>query len=130
MSDGLRMTAERIDEATKRCEAATPGPWINEDGYIYDVDGDWLYETWSALPDDDAFIAAARTDLPDLLHDLALLRAVADAAAAEHLARVAYAATMQPGGHCHGEETALMLAEQATDAALRAAGLLETPATE
>lgn len=109
----MKMTKERIAEARARCGAATPGPWkaYTEYGFngrerivtgAYDVDSESEqvkpyqvamiegYSRGHPTPCaqrklDAAFIAAARTDLPDALDALEAAMAVVEAAR-EHVA--------------------------------------------
>ncbi len=91
------MNRPNIEAITARCEAATPGPWIThpycencERGHIYqerlehERDGPHIYGSWhpvvigcSTETDTDtyAFIAAARTDIPELIAYIAHLEA-------------------------------------------------------
>lgn len=80
---GESWTPEREAAALDRCERATPGPWrsrvgvdppmvFGSEGRVAVVDG-WIGE------DDAAFIADARTDLPDAIAELRKLRAVVEA---------------------------------------------------
>lgn len=79
----MKMTPERIAEALARCEAASPGPWhtVGNTLYIVPENREPPYEEgldWFAMPgnaDTAAFIAAARTDLPDALAELTEARA-------------------------------------------------------
>jgi len=74
------MDQTRLDAIRARCEAATPGPWtLKKDGRYEDHD-----ECRIDLPDDNIelcryengeFIAHARTDVPDLLAEIARLTA-------------------------------------------------------
>jgi hypothetical protein len=113
------MTDERITDARARCEAATPGPWQaleRECWWIVEQidephEGVVLLE-WQGDPDqvpphevasaraDHAFIAAARSDLPDLLADRALLMAVVEAARETVTAVCADWDTDNPPGVC------------------------------
>ncbi len=76
---GSGLSAERISELRRLCEAATPGPWLSEiDGYgvkevigprlinIDDGSGLRKYPCYADL----TFIAASRTALPELLDAL------------------------------------------------------------
>ena len=88
------MTPERIGELKRLCEQATPGPWALGDDYN---DQRTLYvgEEWIAIlphqcvasieeqrDKDAAFIAAARTALPDCIEALKAERVRAEAAEA------------------------------------------------
>ena len=79
------LSDERIAEIRERCDKATPGPWS-----VDEESGDvWVPSIWRSvaiiedldLPlvnpaADRAFIAAARTDMPDLLDEVERLRAL------------------------------------------------------
>ncbi|MET8694792.1 hypothetical protein ABZV65_19865 [Streptomyces bauhiniae] len=81
------MTPERLAEIAARANAATRGPWCTDDWEIYHgleyVPGMslWIGETCTGTgtPERDranaTFMAAARTDVPDLLADNDRLRA-------------------------------------------------------
>lgn len=82
------MTPDRIAELRALTEAATPGPWfarslIPEDCANVAVDEnpinpEYLVEDGTLRPRDAAFIAAARTALPEALDALERVRALAD----------------------------------------------------
>ena len=67
------MTPERRAELKRLCEAATEGPWETDDCHVFADDGRALLAYLRPIPsmqDRDAnaaFIAAARTALPELL---------------------------------------------------------------
>ena len=79
---GEPMTPERIAELTALCEKAAPGPWRVgpvDDTRVEDaagnevaqIDGDYNQpDTWPQMEANAAFIAAARTALPELLAEL------------------------------------------------------------
>ena len=85
------MEQTRLDAIRARCEAATPGPWtIKEETYelfghefqIFcpdalenDLDPIAVLDLFCGQTDNAAFIAAARTDVPDLLAEVARLTA-------------------------------------------------------
>jgi len=80
------MTPERLAEIEARAAAASPGPWVAypEDTSCpgYDVMPGIISDRWTGLNHttaprdaDLAFIAAARTDIPDLLVEIERLRA-------------------------------------------------------
>jgi hypothetical protein len=83
MSDPLAI--EFLDEIRKRCEAATPGPWISfvegrdfmgRDSVIgrgKDRSEEDLYLSGGTITDQD-FIAHARQDIPLLLEEISRLR--------------------------------------------------------
>lgn len=83
----LRMTDERIADARARCEAASAPEWyaIGSEYYAAVTTGrGTAFVTrcnYVEASVDANFIAAARTDLPDMLADRALLMAVVEAAA-------------------------------------------------
>lgn len=77
------MSRERLEQIRRRCEAATEGPW-GWDGHDLERSGEFYSEVLThevdcgafclggrvrqtAFPHDRDFIAAARTDVPDLL---------------------------------------------------------------
>ena len=76
------MTPERIAELTALCEKAAPGPWRVgpvDDTRVEDaagnevaqIDGDYNQpDTWPQMEANAAFIAAARTALPELLAEV------------------------------------------------------------
>ena len=82
------LSDERIAEIRERCDKATPGPWS-----VDEESGDvWVPSIWRSvaiiedldLPlvnpaADRAFIAAARTDMPDLLAEVERLRRLEEA---------------------------------------------------
>lgn len=81
------MDDQRLDEILDRANAATKGPWCTDAWEIYQgteyVPGIsfWIGETCRGTADleqdsaDAAFIAAARTDVPELAAEVQLLRA-------------------------------------------------------
>jgi len=83
-----RLTDEELDEIKARCDAATPGPWVeerDEDSLQAivsgeeDVIGAWCDpgggDFGPAISDEDAsFIAHAREDIPALLAEVERLR--------------------------------------------------------
>ncbi len=81
------MTEEQLKEIEERAGAATPGPWvwapsigggvevlnqIRPDGTMYEI-GPWREDF---EPQDAYFIAAARTDVPDLVAEVQKLHSV------------------------------------------------------
>jgi hypothetical protein len=68
------LTNDELAAIRARVEAATPGPWRT---HIYPMGESTIYGvgTCGAGPEDLAFIAAARTDVPDLLAEVERLRA-------------------------------------------------------
>ncbi len=90
---GLAMSAERLADIEAREKAATPGPWLRDGVYIrtspHDVplartmvdEGDDCGEAY-ARPNA-AFIAGARTDVPDLVAAVRRLTRERDDARAE-----------------------------------------------
>ena len=85
----------KLTEWQALCDAATPGPWVNPDGYCvrHDSDERWLpvcFE-WRCCSgneqvksvgqgvDDMEFIAAARTALPEAIVEIMRLRALVPA---------------------------------------------------
>jgi hypothetical protein len=75
----MEVTQEQIDELRRIADAATPGPWSTT----------WAGDTLSGpadarnlphgYPEDAAFIAAARTALPESLEEIERLRAEVEA---------------------------------------------------
>lgn len=81
------MTAERLAEIEARANAATPGPWWPEHRGVMaegvEIVDDCAVAGWDAYPENQAFIAAARTDVPALVAEVRRLTA-ALAAHARH----------------------------------------------
>lgn len=78
------MTHERLAEIKARAEAATPGPWHVNGPYasmdtptILDDNGGILGRTthYAWMRENAAFMAAARSDVPDLVAEVERLRA-------------------------------------------------------
>jgi len=84
------MTPEELAAIRARAEAATPGPWKVDEGLaladpLLEGEGDWYrqiegwtntgYEWLCLSPEDAAFIAHAREDIPRLLDEVEALRA-------------------------------------------------------
>ncbi len=83
------MNQERLAEIQARCNAATPGPWFHEvtsdvqrvgpkigNEHPYDGVGP-TFEVWRKQPgrlEDLMFIAASRSDVPDLIAEVKRLR--------------------------------------------------------
>jgi hypothetical protein len=63
---------ERAEAALKRAQAATPGPWHDEDkNFVYSRHSDEnVAECWDKNGHDAAFIAAAREDVPALAEEV------------------------------------------------------------
>lgn len=90
---------ERLSEIRAREAAATPGPWEHDDLDRFRVQdsgrGNMVCRTMSNEPNpreqwaDAEFIAAARSDIPDLLAHIAALTAALTAARAREAALVA-----------------------------------------
>lgn len=89
------MTPEELAAIRARAEAATPGPWKVDEGPaladpLLEGEGDWYrhIEGWTNTgwewlclsPEDAAFIAHAREDIPKLLDEVEALRARAERA--------------------------------------------------
>ncbi|MEE1818007.1 hypothetical protein PUR59_23670 [Streptomyces sp. SP18ES09] len=86
-SDSAPMDAQRLDEILDRANTATKGPWCTDSWEIYQgteyVPGIsfWIGETCRGTSDleqdraDAAFVAAARTDVPELVAEVQRLRA-------------------------------------------------------
>lgn len=69
---------ERIEEIRARAEAATPAPWADDNGYRVRFGGNKIVcdmKLFDGVGNDSAFVAHARTDVPDLLDALAAARA-------------------------------------------------------
>jgi hypothetical protein len=87
---------DRLAEIQKRADAATKGPWCTDSWEIYQgteyVPGisKWIGETCRGATTmeqdraDAAFVAAARTDIPWLLAEVARLQGEVDTLAAEN----------------------------------------------
>jgi hypothetical protein len=88
-----RLSDERLAEIEKRCAAATPGPWewpadhcdrftvvAWSDGPRWGTPRDVTVQpegrTYAQAEADAAFVARARTDVPDLVAEVRRLRAV------------------------------------------------------
>ena len=73
------MTAERLAEIEARANAATPGPWWPEHRGVMaegvEIVDDCAVAGWDAYPENQAFIAAARTDVPALVAEVRRLTA-------------------------------------------------------
>ena len=76
-----RLTPERLEGIRERADAATPGPWAAKcSGHDYpyiETEKRWQLacgEDFAKMPDA-AFIAAARTDIPDLLSHIDAIEA-------------------------------------------------------
>ena len=75
----MELSDERISEIRARVDVATAGPWHlaiycderGEDERFANIESDNQDIAYQSLNDDAAFIAAARTDVPDLLDALA-----------------------------------------------------------
>lgn len=77
----MNLTDERLAEIRARADAATEGPWAADHTEIYGLHrGIWIAECsreeWGEGDVDGAFIAHARTDVPDLLAEVDRLRAL------------------------------------------------------
>jgi hypothetical protein len=79
------ITAERLAEIEARANAATPGPWWPEHRGVMaegvEIVDDCAVAGWDVYPENQAFIAAARIDVPDLVAEVRRLTAALDAAA-------------------------------------------------
>lgn len=79
------MTKDELLAIKARAEAATRGPWEDDNGYrVYADDGSLcIVETkhLDGTPADNAFIAHARTDVPALVEEIRRLRALCGRAA-------------------------------------------------
>ena len=81
------MDEKRLAEIEARANAATPGPWepehrgvVGNDVFIVE---DCVTAGWDAYRANQAFIATARTDVPDLAAQVRRLTAALDAARRE-----------------------------------------------
>jgi hypothetical protein len=78
------MTKEQLQGLKDLCSAATPGPWTihpDEDcqyNDVYTIRNAKTYSIGEALNTDAAFIAAARTALPELIAEVERLQSVWD----------------------------------------------------
>jgi transglutaminase-like putative cysteine protease len=61
---------ERLAEIREREQAATPGPWIEEDGFILTADGKNTVADFVPYSANSVFMAAARDDVPFLLAEV------------------------------------------------------------
>jgi hypothetical protein len=81
------ITAERLAEIEARANAATPGPWHAEHRGVMaegvEIVDDCAVAGWDVYPENQAFIAHARADVPDLVAEVRRLTA-ALAAHARH----------------------------------------------
>ncbi len=66
---------ERLAQIRQRCEAATPGPWVEEDGFILTAAGQRMVADFVPFSANSEFMAAARDDVPYLLAEIERLRA-------------------------------------------------------
>ena len=77
---------ERIAEIRARVDAATPAPWVDDNGYRVRFGEDNKIvcdmKLFDGVGNDSAFVAHARTDVPDLLDALAAALARAEQAEA------------------------------------------------
>ena len=70
------MTDIDREDLLAKCAAATPGPWeVDPMGGVAHVGTDWRMVGYDTTEADEAFIAAARTAVPDLLAENAELSA-------------------------------------------------------
>lgn len=77
------LTHEQLADISQRAEAATPGPWMTvqpggPNGSFWSIcnqNGNIIALRLSQSPEDAAFIAAARADIPALLNAVDRLRA-------------------------------------------------------
>lgn len=84
------MDEKRLAEIEARANAATPGPWepehrgvVGNDVFIVE---DCVTAGWDAYRANQAFIATARTDVPDLVAEVRRLTAALATVTAEHAA--------------------------------------------
>ncbi|WP_265560780.1 hypothetical protein [Streptomyces hygroscopicus] len=87
MTDQTPLTDQQLDEIDARAKAATPGPWCTDSweiyqGTEYEAGAEWIGETCRGRVEglaqdraDAAFVAAARTDVPQLVAEVRRLRA-------------------------------------------------------
>jgi len=68
------LTDERLAEIEARCNAATPGPWKNVGGYCDVCASD--REKEANRQANAEFVVHARADVPDLLAEVRMLRAL------------------------------------------------------
>jgi hypothetical protein len=88
------MDEAKLQEIEARANAATPGPWQMEHRGVVagscrdviDIVDDCAVSGWRDYPANQAFIAAARTDVPELVAEVRRLTAALDAVTAEHAA--------------------------------------------
>lgn len=85
----MRMTEEMLAEIEARAAAATPGPWQHRHGFIETVEephhllGVTMHRSEKGLPplpgaSNAEFMAAARDDVPRLIHEVRTLLADID----------------------------------------------------
>lgn len=72
------MTPERIEELRSLCNAATPGPWVQQGSNVIAPETGEDVAYYCAMRDAE-FIAAARTALPEALAEIERLRAAMQA---------------------------------------------------
>jgi hypothetical protein len=84
------MDEAKLQEIEARANAATPGPWepehrgvVGNDVFIVE---DCVTAGWDAYRANQAFIATARTDVPDLVAEVRRLTAALATVTAEHAA--------------------------------------------
>ena len=89
------MDEAKLQEIEARANAATPGPWepehrgvVGNDVFIVE---DCVTAGWDAYRANQAFIATARTDVPDLVAEVRRLTAALATVTAEHAAALAAA---------------------------------------
>lgn len=90
----MSMTPEELSRLRELCEKATPGPWeahvatrfkgIEQERGVIGPNGEnvicWVVDEFEQSTENDEFIAAARTALPQLLDEVDQLREVLDSA--------------------------------------------------
>jgi len=86
--DGERVSARESDAPRELCDAATPGPWVFSEGFLWNeaLDHGVLAHgeivQWDMTAPNRAFIAASRTLVPRLLDEVERMRPVYEAARA------------------------------------------------
>ena len=104
------ITAERLAEIEARANAATPGPWYAAHRGVMaegvEIVDDCAVAGWDVYPENQAFISAARTDVPALVAEVRRLTAALEIARKEgaELMRARAAKVAHPNGWSDDED--------------------------
>ena len=96
---------ERLAQIRQRCEAATPGPWVEEDGFILTAAGQRMVADFVPFSANSEFMAAARDDVPYLLAEIERLTAERDALQADAALGALVRRMPEMLGHMYDDET-------------------------